>query len=138
MTHIDINDLTDEQLTQLRAAMKEQTKQKSTQWAAKRERVLSMLQETDENGEFLRTTADIWAVLYEEGLEPDSPQTTNQKIRDRVLKWIQADKQKAEKDGLTVGYKPTPREGFGLTAERAIAFLTELGYTITKDGEVAA
>jgi hypothetical protein len=97
--NVDITKLTKDQLTALR-------KQLATIAAARRDNckiwhdtVKAMLTDKDEDGKFRNTTRDIWTLLHKDGLEDNDPATTtDQKERDRVLKKIQAYKQKLEKE----------------------------------------
>jgi hypothetical protein len=127
--NIDITTLTKEQLKAITDQLKTVKAEAKTNRDAWKEKVDSMLKPTDD-GEFLHTTADIWLELHLARLEDSDPRETHDKEnRDRVLKKIQARKQKLKKDGMNVGYKPTPKvigtKPDDLSVDRLISLLIE-------------
>lgn len=122
--NIDITTLTPEQLasiTKQLKAVKAETKTNREAWQAEVDRMLQ-----PEEGLFVHTTADIWLSLHLAKLEPLDPRETHDKDeRDRVLKKIQARKQKLQKLGKDVGYAPTEKAVGKLSVDQLIAKLIQ-------------
>ena len=136
---ITLESLTSEQINALRKQMKAQAKAMHAFRKEKRTLVEKMLHEKADDGDgFAHTTLDIWIAVHEKGWEDADPQTKDQADRDRVLKWIQSVKQKLEKAGKDVGYKPTPRVIGALTFDRVHNWVTETELTSEQKANLIA
>ena len=126
---ISLTALSPTQLKELRAMLREQGS-KTRGNVTKRNAVIDrMLHERDDTG-FKHTTADILAALQSGGIVASNLSSED---RAAALKMIQTRKQTlANKGDDKVGYKPTPTGIGALTVERAIAYLNEAGYVVTK------
>lgn len=114
---VDITKLTKDQLAALRKQLDEIAAMKRDSRKLWHNTVKDMLTDKDEDGKFRNTTQDIWALLHKDGLEEHDPvTTTDQKERDRVLKKIQAFKQKLEKETDESGNLVYPEGTFGYKA----------------------
>jgi ATP-dependent 26S proteasome regulatory subunit len=110
---IKLTDLNAEQLKQLKAQLKEQSKNRSGNITKRNSVIDKMLHEVAANGEFVHTTADILAALQD--AKVITAELSNED-RAAALKMIQTRKQALVKKGdSAVGYKQTPTGISGLT-----------------------
>jgi hypothetical protein len=115
--NVDITKLDKAQLAALKAQLDQLSKQKRDSRKLWADTVKQMLMDKDEAGAFRNTTADIWSLLFRDGLESlDPTTTTDQKQRDSVLKKIQAFKQKLEKETDETGNLVHAEGTFGYKA----------------------
>lgn len=114
---LDITRLDKTQLAAFKKQLDDIAKQKRDSRKLWADTVKQMLMDKDEAGAFRNTTADIWSLLFRDGLESlDPATTTDQKQRDSVLKKIQAFKQKLEKETDESGNLVHPEGTFGYKA----------------------
>lgn len=133
-TMIDVNKLSKADIKALNEQLAKLTAERSQNRNIWKQTVLDMLTDMDEEGNFCNTTLDIWTALHADGLEDADPATTEVgKDRDRVLKKIQAFKQKLEKStAVKIGDKEIDLTGLSFGYKATESKLTPRAYTPEK------
>lgn len=123
MQDIKIEQLSQEQIKQLRAALKAQAKSNTGNISKRNGIIDRMLHEQDEDKQFKHTTADILSALVSAKVYPEQKSSED---RAKALKMIQTRKQHLVAKGDTaVGYRKTETGIGGMTIESCIAYLVK-------------